>query len=404
MPRPVRTGSPVSWFSANASGSQPITVPADAQLIVLGISGYKSSTGFFSGQPPQLAGTPIGIVLVADTSIAYFQGDMFLRYLPPVGAQTITWNWGALPDNRVLFCAAFYKGIAPNWLGDGYAGQSGNSNHATDTLIATANDLIVAVHSPYIALPGTAPAWNWTNATQVQAFNDGLYTGLSLAEAQPTGNVVISVQETTYQSDNALCAVVIQGAAGGASGDLAATQGQQTLAATGSVPITATLAATQAPNTLAATQDFPPATGDVAATQGPQTLAATAGAVPTTGDLAATQDAQTLAATQDFPPTTGDLAATQDAQTLAATQDFPPTAGDIAATQDAQTLAATQDFPPTAGDIAATQGTHTFLATDAVIGPATEGTPGHVWFAHQSSLYRLGIAPAPPGETPPTYT
>lgn len=108
------------------------------------------------------------------------------------------------------------------------------------------------------------------------------------------------------------------------TGALSASQGAQTMVATGSVGISGVLIRSQAAQTMVATgtTSFPARTGVLSASQGAQTMAAagsvTSGAV-VFGPLVASQGAQTMAAsgTVTTMARIGVLSATQAAQTMA---------------------------------------------------------------------------------------
>src|SRR5712671_749801 len=116
----VQTGS-VLQFAGLGSGntgtvSTTITVPSDAELVVVGWSGFSATTNFFSGGSMTFTkgGVDTAMTNVPGGSTADWSGGMWYLVLPDTGSnKTLKWDWigtGAAGDTASLCSVTFWKG------------------------------------------------------------------------------------------------------------------------------------------------------------------------------------------------------------------------------------------------------------------------------------------------------
>lgn len=208
----TRIGSITSVAIGNANtGSTSITVPSDAQLIVVGVSGFPidASASFFSGGSLKLNGVALTAV-ATDTNSSAFEGALFYLNLPATGSQTLAWDWGGTGNvlDGPLVAYGFYKGIDANGPVRSSSGvQAGVDPHMSGTLTAQSGDLIVAWGSHFVS--NTDRSFSWTGATEVQGFTNVGNADGSWAEASPTGNQTVSYT-CSENSDGGVAAIVLK--------------------------------------------------------------------------------------------------------------------------------------------------------------------------------------------------
>lgn len=217
----TRTGS-VTQFNATTgnTGTQGVTVPADAEIMVFGVTGYPDGgeASYFSGGSVSLNGSAFTAV-AGDANNSAFEGSLFYLTLPSTGSQTLSWDWlgaGAITSLGPKGAYAFYKGIdTASPVRDSDGAQAAADPHTTKSLTAVTNDLIVAFG--YQFADGFDRTWTWTNATEQQALTLFQDADGSWAEASPTGNQTVSFTSTGSR-DGGVCAIVLKPAAVGGGG------------------------------------------------------------------------------------------------------------------------------------------------------------------------------------------
>src|SRR5204862_5984311 len=91
-PLPVtRVGGWTEIQSATNTGTASVTVPSDATLMVVFVTGYRSGS-YFSTGVVTIGGASMTAV-GADSNNSAFKGAAFYRALPPTGARTLAWDW-----------------------------------------------------------------------------------------------------------------------------------------------------------------------------------------------------------------------------------------------------------------------------------------------------------------------
>lgn len=210
--------SNISNSTAN-SGTVAITVPADATLAVLMLSGYNGTTNYFTGgTDPTINSVTMSQITGTDGDTGKWMGAIFYLVNPATGSQTLAWDWAGTGtgDQANIFVMAYYKGVdTADLVRDTFGGQFGNNPYASDTLTAASGDLIIACASGFF---DGAESHSWTGATTVASFNPNAYANLVFAEASPTGDQ--SVTYTGNMNDGALGCLVLKADAGGGGGGL----------------------------------------------------------------------------------------------------------------------------------------------------------------------------------------
>ena len=139
-----RIGS-LTEFGSQSSTNTSVNVPADATLMLVGVSGYRNQVEFFSGGSMTIDSasmTPVG----ADATYDYFQGALFYKVLPATGdGKTLAWTWLGAVFDGVKFVYGFYKGIdTADPVRDSWGSQASLPPFETDTLNCVSGDWIVA--------------------------------------------------------------------------------------------------------------------------------------------------------------------------------------------------------------------------------------------------------------------
>ena len=195
------------------SDSQSISVPNDATLIVVGVSGY-SGAGYFANGSITLNGSAL-TELAADSNGSYTQGLLGYLVNPSTGTQTLAWDWDGTgaPAAGVILVYGFYKGVdTASLVRDSYSLQQAYAaTIQTDTMTASDGDYAIAWVGGY----GSSATFSWTNATKVADFDvaSGYNTTLGTwAEATLSGNTQITC---TGNIDMCIMALVLKPAAAG---------------------------------------------------------------------------------------------------------------------------------------------------------------------------------------------
>jgi hypothetical protein len=232
----TQTGSILTFAgpgSANTGTvSTTITVPADAELVVVGWSGFSTTATFFStGSMTFTKGgvdTAMTAVGGADSNTSFYQATMFYLVLPDTGSNmTLKWDWlgtAAASDTSSLCSVTFWKGIdtASPVRGTGGA-QAASTPITTGTIPAASGDLIIAWVAGSVAnVEGTVDSWtnlgllaNLTHATGA----DGAW-----ATGSPSGNTTVTAATDTSIDDAGIVAASFKAAAGGTTTTMFADQ------------------------------------------------------------------------------------------------------------------------------------------------------------------------------------
>lgn len=221
----TQTGS-VLEFSPTSENvvtvSSTITVPADADLVVVGISTYSSTNNYLSTGSMTFtkggADTAMTNVGSADSN-SFWMAGMYYMVSPDTGTnKTLKWDWaGSLnPSDPPKCSVVFFKGVdtASPVRGTGSA-QAGNTPFTTGTITAASGDLIIAWVGAFGSAEGTAGTWsNLSLLSQVaiRTNADGAW-----ATGSPSGDTTVALSTDTGWDDGGICAASFKAAAGGGS-------------------------------------------------------------------------------------------------------------------------------------------------------------------------------------------
>lgn len=224
----VQTGS-VLQFTGLGPGntgtvSSTITVPADAEFVIVGWSSYSGSSAFFSGGGMTFTKGGVDTAMTyagGDNGSAGWSGPCFYMVLPDTGSnKTLKWDWagtGTASDASTLCSVTFWKGVdtASPVRATGSGASSSNTPYTTGSIAGSSGDLAVAWVGGFVGAEGTIDSWsNLTLLTQIARFNsaDGAW-----ATGNPTGSSTYAASTDTNFDDGTITVVILKPAATGGS-------------------------------------------------------------------------------------------------------------------------------------------------------------------------------------------
>jgi len=222
----TQTGSalhfPLTTNAQNGTVSSTITVPADAEIVIVGLSNYNNasnthlSMGFTKGGVLTAMNREGG----ADTNNNW-ETVLFWLAAPDTGTnKTLGWSWtSTTTDVNNAYSVTFWKGIDTASPTRGSTGVNGpNWPRNTATLTCATGDKIVAFAGFYYgAGGGGGDVTAWNNLTELtEITNSGPAEG-AWATGSPTGNTTVGVQSCTG-SEGGIAAVVLKPAMTGGGG------------------------------------------------------------------------------------------------------------------------------------------------------------------------------------------
>ena len=195
----VQTGSVLQFPGPGSTNtgtvSTTITVPSDAELVVVGWSGYSSTANFFSTGSMTFTKGAVDTAMTAvsggDSNTSFWNAAYFYLVLPDTGSnKTLKWDWlgtAGATDPGSLCSVTFWKGIdtASPVRGTG-GGQAGGVPYTSGTITAATGDLIIAWVAATVSGEGSVDSWsNLSLLSQVTASTsaDGAW-----ATGSPSGN------------------------------------------------------------------------------------------------------------------------------------------------------------------------------------------------------------------------
>lgn len=193
----TRTGSVGSIQSALNSSSQAITVPSDAEIIVVSAGGYEPVASYFSGGAVTLNSVPLTVGRADDTDTAKVMSAMFYLVNPATGSQTLAWDWvgTTTPDVGVQIYYSFYKGVnKASPIRDSQGIQQTGSTSVSRTVANTQpGDMICAYSHMEQNNPNYPTGIDWTNATEV---TENAYNKSNNAYAENSAGADVTVTAT----------------------------------------------------------------------------------------------------------------------------------------------------------------------------------------------------------------
>jgi hypothetical protein len=323
---------------------------------------------------------------------------MYYLFNPPTGANNLVIAQANGSDNYLLAVSANYSGTSGSLDGtvETYVSDvAETSQSAPSGSLSNANSWVISGCGP-----GTTNSL--TNTVLTKVVDGAAFTLGFIFDTNGVAGGTGALANTYNFSSITFAAIVmaVSPAASAASGSLAVTMPDLTLAGTATVPVGATLASTIAAFTLSGTATVP--IGATLATTMPAfTLAGTA-TIPVGATLAVTMPNFTLAGTGTVI-TAATLAKTIADLTLAgtATVSGGVVSGSLAATMPAFTLVGTAGVI-SAGSLAVTIPAFTLVGTAQVLSIVTAALSATSPAFILSATATVGVAPAPP--TPPGVT
>lgn len=217
----TQTGSMIEYDSIGTGNTGTVTttltVPADAELAVVGISGYASANFYSSGSMTLTKGgsdSAMTAVSGGDASTSAFMAAMFYIVLPDTGSnKTLKWDWAGAgaSSNQPQVTITFWKDVdtsSPVRNAQGAQNASGLP-FTTPTITAVSGDLIIA-YAGWFGTSSTIDSWtNLTLLTQCAGENTGNGDG-AWATGAPSGNTTVEATTGTGVNDGGICAISVK--------------------------------------------------------------------------------------------------------------------------------------------------------------------------------------------------
>jgi len=187
-------------------GAQNLTVPSDAQAVVVHFSCYAAAAAALS-LSSNFAGT---FTIVQDAGIDE-QGGVAFAVVSSTGAKTITPTWGSAPSEGPLFFVSYIKGVdtAASFVRSikNQVREDTGTTAATVDLASRNTDLVIALDKNFNTsetAPGNPSGWT-SVATQGNVDEGGR---LRTLDAPNDGKNTITGQTNTY---SAIMAIALRG-------------------------------------------------------------------------------------------------------------------------------------------------------------------------------------------------
>lgn len=217
--------------NANAGTvSTTISVPADAELILVGAGNYNGATAnFMSGGSMTFTKGGVDTAMTAvtpstrgDGSTGAWMTAMFYMVSPDTGTnKSLKYDWSGtgLCDRVGKFTITFWKGVNTSTPVRASGGGQGGAGppFTTNSFAALSGDLIVAVATCFNGgAEGTANTWSGLSTLTQLATTGSLCDG-AWATGIATGTQTVALSTATNWEDGGIVAVALVAAAGGAT-------------------------------------------------------------------------------------------------------------------------------------------------------------------------------------------
>jgi hypothetical protein len=373
----TQTGSVLTFNIATTNAgtaSSTITVPADAEFVVVGWSGYDSVANSFSGGSLTFTKGGVDTTMTAgavcDTDTGKYMAGLWYLALPDTGAnKTLKWHWAGAtsPDDGYILSVTFWKGVdTASPVRASVAAQAGGLPYTTASLTAVSGDLIIAWVGGATGAEGTINSWsNLSLLSQVARSGTGSGDG-AWATGSPSGNTTVAASTATNFNDGGIVAISVKAAAAALAysafqGD--AFQGDAFQVVSGAVstgisltPPTADLVLSETAPTILLSDhvSLTLAAVDLVFSPTAPALSFITGLLPAAVDLAFSSDVPALSYTTTLVPAAVDLAFSPTAPDLSFNTGTLPAAVDLAFSPTAPTvsLSAHVSLAPASVDLA----------------------------------------------------
>lgn len=221
----TQTGSTLRFengFNNSGTVSTTITVPSDAEIVVVGVTAVRSTNHLFSSGAMTFTKGGVDTAMVmgsgagGDGNTSATMGGIFYLVLPDTGAnKTLKWDWEGTQglDFPCLCTVNFWKGVdTTSPVRDGDAAQVvGAPPVSTPSLTAQTDDLIVAM-AGWFSGAGDATVDTWSNLSLLTQVT--IYTASNIdaawATKSPTGNTTVGVSTASAWDDGSISAIVLK--------------------------------------------------------------------------------------------------------------------------------------------------------------------------------------------------
>lgn len=225
----VQTGSTLSFGPGGAASgtvSSTITVPSDAEIVVVGLAGYKTTADFFTNGSMTFTKGGIDAAMTPASNLgnhatnAYYSA-MFYQVLPDTGSnKSLKWDWGSVCTYYPLVSVAFFKGVdTSDPVRSTSGGQDTSVPFTSGTLTAQSGDTIVAWVGGFSHIQGDVTGWsNLSTLSQVTGVSNGVkkyYSEGAWGIGAPAGNTTVGATATDWANDGGIVAIALKPASGG---------------------------------------------------------------------------------------------------------------------------------------------------------------------------------------------
>lgn len=206
----------------NGTVTTTLTVPAGTQLALVAVTGYSSTSAFFSGgvvtMTKSAVNTPMTVVPGGGDLADHVSTSMWYIAAPDTGTnKTITWDWagtGGASTVDGLWSVTFWSGVnatTPVRSGDGAQSSGSAVAVSTSTLTAASGDKIVAFAGGYNAAGDESATFDtWSNLTKLTDVTHYVNFDGAWATGSPSGNTAVGLSTGTNIGYTAIKAVVLK--------------------------------------------------------------------------------------------------------------------------------------------------------------------------------------------------
>lgn len=228
----TQAGSTLKFDGPNTNTgtvTSTMTVPADAEIALVGWSGYSTTANFYSGGGMTLTKGGVDTAMTvavtgansADNNTGIWMGAMFYMVAPDTGTnKSLKFDWvgsSSASDGDAMCSVTFWKGIdTGSPVRHALGAQHASAAATTGTLTCVSGDLIVAWVSAYASSVGVdGNADSWSNLTELSELVNEAHADGAWATGSPSGNTTVAISTETGWDDRTITAIVLKPAAAG---------------------------------------------------------------------------------------------------------------------------------------------------------------------------------------------
>ena len=198
MPTVIGTPTAINVGQAASPGAQAITVPANAQFVVVFYGCYAPS-----GAALTLTSTFASFTIVEDIILNDGTAGIAYGYVTATGAQTLTPSWGTALSQGPAVIVAFFEGVHPSVPAYATFARAGNGGFS-DTIASLETTPVFSLETAAIAAPPGTPS-GWTSLqTQTVASSIDCAARLSRANTPGVPTTALVTQATNFARISAI--------------------------------------------------------------------------------------------------------------------------------------------------------------------------------------------------------